>query len=60
MAGTVRESPAHGLDGAERRAMHEFVLGDIENYTGDHVAMAKPIEMAPAVQMLARLNRELR
>src|ERR1700722_5964224 len=51
------ESPA--LDPAVPNVarMYDFMLGGKENYASDRAAVAKLIEMAPAVPEFARLNR---
>jgi SAM-dependent methyltransferase len=57
MAESPGESPA--LDPAVPNVarMYDFMLGGKENYASDRAAVAKLIEMAPAVPEFARLNR---
>src|ERR1700729_4139408 len=57
MAESPQESPA--LDPAVPHVarMYDFMLGGKENYARDRAAVAKLIEMAPAVPEFARLNR---
>jgi S-adenosyl methyltransferase len=53
----VAESPA--LDPAVPNVarMYDFMLGGKDNHASDRAAVAKLIEMAPAVPEFARLNR---
>ena len=57
MAESPGESPA--LDPAVPNVarMYDYMLGGKENYASDRAAVAKLIEMAPAVPEFARLNR---
>ena len=57
MAESPGDSPA--LDPAVPNVarMYDFMLGGKENYASDRAAVAKLIEMAPAVPEFARLNR---
>jgi SAM-dependent methyltransferase len=57
MAESPGESPA--LDSAVPNVarMYDYMLGGKENYASDRAAVAKLIEMAPAVPEFARLNR---
>jgi SAM-dependent methyltransferase len=57
MAESPGESPA--LDPAVPNVarMYDYMLGGKENYASDRAAVAKLIEMAPAVPVFARLNR---
>lgn len=57
MTESVSDSPA--LDPAVPNVarMYDYMLGGKDNYASDRAAVAKLIEMAPAVPRFARLNR---
>ncbi len=58
MADAISESLA--LDPAVPNVarMYDYMLGGKENYASDRAAVARLIEMTPAVPMFARVNRE--
>jgi SAM-dependent methyltransferase len=58
MAESPRESPALDPTVPNVARMYDYMLGGKENYASDRDAVARLIEMAPAVPRFARLNRE--
>jgi hypothetical protein len=57
MAESPRESPALDPTVPNVARMYDYMLGGKDNYASDRAAVAKLIEMAPAVPVFARLNR---
>jgi SAM-dependent methyltransferase len=57
MAESPGESPALDPSVPNVARMYDYMLGGKENYASDRAAVARLIEMAPAVPTFARLNR---
>ncbi|HEY3978478.1 MAG TPA: SAM-dependent methyltransferase [Streptosporangiaceae bacterium] len=57
MAESPGESPERHPAVPNVARMYDYMLGGKENYASDRAAVAKLIEMAPAVPVFARLNR---
>lgn len=58
MADSVEQSPALDALVPNVARMYDYMLGGKENYASDRAAVAKLIEVTPAVPMFARRNRE--
>ncbi|HEY3978482.1 MAG TPA: SAM-dependent methyltransferase [Streptosporangiaceae bacterium] len=57
MPESPRQSPALDPTVPNVARMYDYMLGGKENYASDRAAVARLVEMAPAVPQFARLNR---